>query len=288
MAQLTLFPQDKVEKWSKIRPDTYVKNGQKTSAATPIKQALVDKIFKINIRCVSAILNRQSWANSIYHYFDLNAGPEPGESKNGAISFLTEMIEHRRRFKCPDFKAILIDNNKSKLEDLQTRIDKLITKLNPIEEKYFNKAIVVQQGDNEEIARQYLPGDDKTFGLIYNDPYGKAAFNLFTDFSLNYPKIDILINCNCVILKRVKNSSAHPDYKDLETYLTNIDKTYRVCSDRLLPTQQWLMMLLTNWGGYPKATGMNLTPLDEEKWNTVLTKANFTREEIKNGKKYTN
>lgn len=84
-------------------------------------------------------------------------------------------------------------------------------------------------------------------GLLYTDPNGIFDDGLLGYFSNKYPRIDILINCNSVAIKR--NSAAN-SYDDLAERIKTIGKTKWIIR-RSLGKSQWVFLLGSSWPDFP-------------------------------------
>lgn len=287
------FTEKEIQQWAQpYGTENTIKNGKaKVSAATPIKHKLVEGILDRNIRCTQAIINKHKMKGELgkYHYFDITAGPEPGEKKCSALIFLEMMRVHW--FKCAQknqtpmsFHAVFIEIDSERIEDLKNRVSIFINKIKylPLQTEFKN-SIEIIKGDHCNILPEFFNLNKSIKGLIYNDPWGKASFELLAEVSKIYKRIDMLINCNCTIIKRLTHNPRieREDYCNLITYLSMIEKDHIICNNELLTGQQWLMTLLTNWGKHPTYDTVGLTPLHQEKWDILIEKANYTNKEIK-------
>ena len=280
MSQLSLFSNELV------LATTNNEDGKHTSSATPIKQELVAKVFKLNIEIIFNILRKHNHLDKRYQYFDLNAGIELIDNKNGAMSFLKSIAEHRRRNShLLKFRAILIDNNELNLSNLREKINEFIeTFKSDTEKQYFRKAIKMYNEDHQVVMEKWLKvpyNKEYVYGMLYHDPFGEPSFDLLEKFSHLYSRIDILLNCNCCQVKRDLKNKVCKNELRLQEHIDNIDKKYLVCSTELLSCWQFWLMIFTNWNKYPKQKGINVTQYDKGTFESLMTKANFTKKEIK-------
>ena len=262
--------------------------GKHISSATPIKQEVFKDITNTHINIVYNIVNKYEWTNRIYHYFDLNAGPEPELDVCSALSFLENIKESRKkqryRYKSQpmEFKAVLIDKDDNRLKDLSNRIDKFleIKVKDPKEKKVFNDSIDIIRGNNEKILKDYMALSRNMYGILYHDPFGEPSFDILKEFAKHYPRMDIVLNCNCGTIKRTKNSATCKNSKTLKEHIDEMSKDHIVCSNKLRTCWQWLMMIFTNWDKYPRGRYVNVISGTSE-WDNIMFKAVHTNEEIR-------
>lgn len=107
----------------------------------------------------------------------------------------------------------------------------------------------------------------KVNGIAYCDPVGKFQADAVGLLAKYFPNVDVLINCNCTIYKRVR--AKKPDAEKLSDVLASIDKKHWFISEPV-GIHQWSFIYGTN---EPKT--ISSEQLDLLDITTIAGKARF-------------
>jgi three-Cys-motif partner protein len=172
-------------------------DGVGMSQYTGGKEECFDKIISMHINIVNSIA-KKSYADSRYHYIDLNAGPGEYDCdgsliEGSPIKFLKAVCN-----KMP-FKASLIEKDADVLQELRDSIRQYIDQ--------HSDSIDIYHGDNENIFSSLYKdfSGKQLFGLIYSDPNnGIPPLNIFSQVCSNpiYKSMDLLTYIQAGFIKR--------------------------------------------------------------------------------------
>lgn len=250
-------------------------DGVGVSVFTETKQEHFRKIIRAHMDIVHAVVKKHSWAENRYYFFDINCGPGIKDDEDGSpVIFLEEIARIDI-----DYKAIFIDINPSNVESLKTVVHE-------------NGKVSIFCGDHAEILPRIIEDDfgaslhkDK-YGMLYTDPNGIFNDELLTEFSIRFPRIDILINCPATAIKRVKNCSRCSDSRTLEERIGQIRKDNWIIRDKLTSSRyQWTFLLGSNWDSFPEFRNLEMYRINSPKGKVILDDLNWTsreKRELKN------
>ena len=237
------------------------------SEITEIKQEHFRVILRAHLRIVKAIFDKYQYKLPTYFYFDINAGSGSYEGKSGSpLIFLEEVTQ----IDIP-YSAIFIDKDEKNIETLS-----VLT-------KPYQPNVKTFCGEHADILpKLYAKDCQQRYGLLYTDPNGIFDAEILREFSQNrcYQKLDILINCPAVAIKRMKNSPKHLDKRTLEERLQFIPKKYWLIRNALKNNSwQWTFLLGTNWTDFPEFKKIDMVKLDSSKGQAFFEKLNLTSKE---------
>ncbi len=233
------------------------------SEYTPVKQKHFEGIVDMHIRITKSIIERHTWAHPVYHYFDINAGPGIYERIKGSPLIFLELAKKH----CLDYRAVLIESNEQYYQDLLRRTKKY-------------QDCEVLSGDHNDVMQQrfFSKKHPSIFGILYNDPTGQQpSFDLLSDASKCYPKLDLLIYCPATNIKRVAHSK-----KTAETLLdglAKIDKKVWIVR-KPMGNQQWSFLIGSNWIDFPAWEKEGFHNIQSERGQEILAELNYTKKEL--------
>lgn len=244
-------------------------NGVGYSDATQIKQQHFQNIVDVSLRIVSAILLRNSWADPLYTFIDLNAGPGNINAQDGSPQIFCSLAENYSRIKKKVTLCEINDKNADQLEHL--RVDY---------KDFADYSIQVLRGDHNDTVPPLIPAAPiKTYGLIYNDPTGSLpSFDLLQMLADAYPLTDILIHTSASNLKRQRRAEHCPVDKRIDEYVQAINKKHWIVREPYTKFQ-WTFLLGTNWDGFPQFKRLGFYRADELDGAAIMRRLAYTQSE---------
>lgn len=243
-------------------------NGQET----PYKQADFRDLLRHHINVCSNVMRKQSsWASQVYYYFDMFGGPglirDNGLIIEGSPVIFSKII---REFPLR-YTANIIEQDEATYTQLKATIQ--------------NQFIKLHCGNSKDLYGQFLVSKPNQYGLLYLDPDMSEdgfdlSFEIARDFSIYYPRLEILLYISANNIKRIAGAKDTP-----------------CLIDRLEPIKKkhWIIRTLKSKFQYTFLVGTNFeTPFDwksrgfysirSSQGRHILDKANYTKEQVK--KKY--
>lgn len=197
----------------------------------------------LHLRLARVVMARNEWAEEVYHYIDLNAGPGVVNSMEGSpLLFL-------RNADADDgpWRAWFCERDPASAASLQAEVA-------PWRE-VGRGCVRVMEMDH----RQAMPSIVQTItangrgrqalGLAYADPNGLPTEEIesLRLLVLAAPKIDVLLHLSANTIKRCKSVFGYPSLVERLSLLGKKHLLIRQpCTD-----WQWTFALLTNWVDYP-------------------------------------
>lgn len=224
------------------------------SICTPVKQQLLEQIVSQHIQN-----HKANHKGKLYVALDLNAGDgKNGESEGSSPMFYDLLSKNLKHWKLACF-----EQNTKFSEQL---IDLMLRKTDG------NPNVNIYNLDNR-LSSIYLARFRKFVrGIAYCDPVGCFQTSTLAYISEHYPNIDILINCNAVIYKRLEARFGVGVGGRLQQELEKINKPHWFIS-QYRGIHQWCFLYGTN--EINSADGMTLLanictdPIGRERFTNV-------------------
>jgi hypothetical protein len=117
------------------------------------------------------------------------------------------------------------------------------------------------------------------FGLGYGDGNGKddAPFVPMAALADRFPQVDLLLNVNATIYKRLRG--ANPDAGYLLDSLGGIAKKHRLIREPV-GIHQWTMVFQTNWATAPEFSQIGFRRLSSPDGRRIVEQVNFSKREV--------
>jgi len=301
--QLTLNQKIKETK-AKIKNTKQTKqNHVGKSGTTPFKQTDLQDLLSAQIAKAYAVFKKhgnKDWYNEEDTYFiDCSSGDmNPNEITSPEI-LLRTLCNY---YDLPS-KLYLIERDKKTFsvlkENYQLHWQSQISQMQ-------NMRVILKNTEMEECLFDIAPNKYR-FGLLYFDPNGgtKDDYATIGAFLRDNPRIDVILNINTIFLKWLRgigigNKQGFEKYEDfyLSTILNYINRENIWIRDNIqingakdYSKFEFVMVFGTNMPHYCMGDIKHFMPLNSFKGQQLLYKYNYTKaqkEEIENGKKYTN
>lgn len=248
--------------------------GYRTSKNTKLKQIHFKNTLLAHAKITRGIFKRNEWANPIYHFFDLNAGPgrNPENNEPGSpIIFVDVMEELGIRFDATFFE--IEAKNHCALKQ----------NINSINIGNINKISCINEDHSTSFEKycQFIYSKKANYGLIYSDQSGQCPpFDLFKNLSLNksFKYIDFLIYVSATNIKRIRRSK--DENLTLCDMISGINKKHwiiRTPVDR----HQWTFLIGTNWNAFPEFKTLGFHNIDSPVGREIIERCNLTDGERK-------
>lgn len=239
--------------------------GTGQSESTPLKQEGLRAIFKQHLAICSRGLLKRHWANSIYHYIDMNAGSGHNHDIDceGSPLVFWEMV------------SILPIKHKAFLIEIEpTNVNLLIDRTIDWED------CEILIGDNSEwtprLLRQ-LPRN--TFGILYHDPNGIPDFELLANLSRMHQssRLDFLIRCPATAIKR----NYHQCHTRLIEHIETIKKKYWIIRELESGCRwQWTFLLGLNTNKVKAWESQGFHYIHSKRGQEIIRQLNYTKDEL--------
>lgn len=236
------------------------------SPTTVRKQADFARFLRVHMLMSKGVIRRQAWADDVYYYFDLHAGP--GIHKEYGCGSPLIFLKTSAGVDIPH-RAVFIEKRKNLCEELEVN-----TSLWP------NANCVVRHGKCEDILPEYfVKPDRKPIGLVYVDPNGALPIELLERASQHpfFNRIDFLLNVSATAYKRMAQSSER-----ILQLLQKIDKKrWLIREPDNHSGWQWTMLFGTQMKGdqLPKLEKIGFHRLVALQGMEILKHLQFTKEE---------
>ena len=273
------------------------------SGTTPFKQTDLQDLLSAQIAKAYAVFKKhgnKDWYNEEDTYFiDCSSGDmNPNEITSPEI-LLRTLCNY---YDLPS-KLYLIERDKKTFsvlkENYQLHWQSQISQMQ-------NMRVILKNTEMEECLFDIAPNKYR-FGLLYFDPNGgtKDDYATIGAFLRDNPRIDVILNINTIFLKWLRgigvgNKQGFEKYEDfyLSTILNYINRENIWIRDNIqingakdYSKFEFVMVFGTNMPHYYMGDIKHFMPLSSFKGQQLLYKYNYTKaqkEEIENGKKYTN
>lgn len=244
-----------------------ITNGMGYSEATINKQNGLARIIEQHLAICGKIFAKYPRAPQVYYYIDTNSGcgwnPDI-DCPGSPIIFLAHATAREI-----DYRAHFIDIEPGNAQGLRAGMELLK-----------ETRSTVHQGDNRRWLRPVLRQiPEGSHGLLYHDPNGLPDLELLAMASQmpQMHKIDILIRCAGTTIKRTKQFTE----RRLTDILASINKQYWIIRELDSGDKwQWTFLFGLNWNGLRAWRSQGFHYIDSVKGQAILTKLNYTTEEI--------
>lgn len=258
---------------------------QGQSAVTSEKQRLLGNIFKIQYSIVSNVLRKYHGDSKAIH-LDINAGSgKDSDGNHGSPLVFLDVLKNIKMYSA--VQCFFVEQNKILHSQLEKAVNEHVTAI-----KYICKPKILM-GDNKvvlpEIASLCTPENDSWapyFGTLYHDPNGRLDVDLIVKFSelKQFERVDILINVNTVIIKRLLRCNG----KGMEKHTHNLTQIIKKINRKQFiirtPLQAknkkgtwgFCFLLCSNWVNYPTWEKEKFFYLDSKEGQAILFSVNYT------------
>lgn len=200
-------------------------------------------LIKVHMMITKVIMKKHSgWAASEYMHFDIN----PGDGEAGSPTITTGIAN---ALELP-YRAVFIEVDDQNAGNLAARMAE-------------NLRVVVEHGDHNEVLPYYISNPlvkDKSgrlrgvYGSLFSDGNGTLPpWELLTQFSQAYPKIDLIIYLAATTVKRARTSAKAQrdiDLPYLNERIESIGKKNWIVRESQ-DKHGWTFLIGTNWDAYP-------------------------------------
>jgi len=243
------------------------------SKFTQIKQQHFQAILRIHMMIVRSIMKKWYYVNKKYLYADLYSGCG-GYFFEGKWIVGSPVIATNSAGKIGiDMDCHLNDEDAKNISCLKEYV------FDPISPKFSVSKSSVCLSNMQDLARK------NQYGLIYLDPNGHPEFDGVKAFfsAKNNSKVDVLINCNATVGKRLTSSTAHAMYTNrLVDNMLSIDKKYWLIKEPYKgDSWQFTFVLGTNWSAFPEFKDIGMYSVTSTRGLELLKLFSYSEKERK-------
>lgn len=221
-------------------------------------------------RIADAVMAKHDWCKRSYLYIDLYAGPgvyvDDSNYRGDGSPLIALKILHASRKR---YEALLFNNDQSEFETLRESVG-----------VGYNADLICD--DNRNVL-DYLTCAQDQLGLAYFDP-NTVRFDVDLGMALSQclPRLDLLFYFSASAEKRVRLSRGVPvgEGESLSELMTRVQKDKWFVRAPFGGKFQYSFLLGTNARSIGDWKAMGWYDVDSPEGITILTKMNYTREEL--------